>query len=92
MRRKSQVEDLLNLELILNKKIKTIRDILDSLVQIFILLDPLLNKMLLMEEAEIFYKNGTFKKAIQLFGDISLQCKELGYPSIPPEVLKNLKN
>ena len=92
MRRKSQVEDLLNLELILNKKIKTIRDILDSLVQIFILLDPLLKKMLLMEEAVQYYKNGTFEKAIQLFDNISLRCKKLAIPAIPPDIIKNLKN
>ena len=92
MRKKSKVEDLLNLELALNNKIKAIRNILDSLGQIFILLDPLLNKMLVMEEAKKYTKNGIFKKAIQLFSDISLQCKELGNPSIPPELLKNLRN
>ncbi|KKM91831.1 hypothetical protein LCGC14_1224550 [marine sediment metagenome] len=92
MRSKNKNENILNMELTFSRKLKIIRDILVSLSQIFILLDPLLDKMLIMEEAGEFYKNGTFEKATQLFGDISSQCKELANPSITPEIFKNLRD
>ena len=92
MRTKKNFEDNLNLGLDFSRKIKILNDILVSLSQIFILLNPLLDKMLLMEEADVYHKNGTFGKAMQLFGDISSQCKELAKPSIPPEKFKNLRN
>ncbi|KKM82615.1 hypothetical protein LCGC14_1317790 [marine sediment metagenome] len=92
MRKKKKNEDVLNLELNFNREIKIVRDILVSLSSIFILLDPILDKMLMMEEAEELYKNGTIDKAIQLFDDISSQCKKLANPSISPEIFKNLRN
>ncbi len=92
MRSKNKNENFLNLELNFSRKLNIIRDILVSLSHIFILLDPLLDKMLIMEEAGEFYKNGTIEKAVQLFGDISSQCKELANPSIPPEIFKNLRD
>ena len=92
MRNKKNTEEVLNLELDFSSKVKIVSDILVSLSQIFILLNPLLDKMLLMEEADVYHKNGTFEKAMQLFGDISSQCKELAKPSIPPEIFKNLRN
>ena len=62
-----------------NEILQIIRNILDSLEQIFIKLHPLLKKTLLMEEAEKIGKNGTLRDIIQLFDNISKEYRRLSF-------------
>ncbi|MFW9881423.1 MAG: hypothetical protein ACFFG0_50810 [Candidatus Thorarchaeota archaeon] len=73
-------------------KLKIIGNILKYLEEIFILLNPLIEKILSIEEAEKYRRNGTFKKVEDLFDNISNQSKELIDLQIPYEILKHLKN
>ena len=52
-----------------------------------------MDKMIKMEEAKEFKKNGTFNRAAFLFGEISDLCKEIENGSSPPSTfLENLGN
>lgn len=59
--------------------LKIVRNILDSLEQIFVKLHPLLKKTLLMEEAEEIGKNGTLRDIIQLLNNISKEYRRLSF-------------
>ncbi|KKN37208.1 hypothetical protein LCGC14_0765800 [marine sediment metagenome] len=59
--------------------LKTVRNILDFLEQIFIKLHPLLRKTLLMEEAEEIHTNGTLRDLVQLLDNISREYKRLSF-------------
>jgi hypothetical protein len=77
----------------INKKIHLVRNILNNVYEILELFKPLLEKMLKMEEAEQLKKNGDFKRAASLFGDISLLCKEIEDESLTLDLpLDNLGN
>ena len=92
MRKLTNKKSKLDYELTIKPKLKTIANILVSLREILILLNPLINKILSMEEAEIYQKNGTFKRVEDLFDNISNQSKKLINSSIPFEILKDLKD
>jgi len=92
MKKKKREKAHENNELIINSKIKFIANILESLAEILILFDPLLEKMLLMEEIEEYYRNGTIEQIIRLFDNISKQSRELTTPSNLYTLLKDLKN
>ncbi len=77
----------------INRKIHIVRDILNNVYEILEIFKPLLEKMIKMEEAEKFKKNGSFKRAASLFGDISLLCKEIEEDSLMIDLpLDNLGN
>lgn len=77
----------------INKKIKLTNDILNHVYEILTLFKPIMNKMIKMEEAKEFKKNGTFNKAAFLFGQISDLCKEIENISSPSNTfLENLGN
>ena len=93
MKKKKKEKVLENNELSINSKIKFIANTLDSLVKILILLEPLLEKILLMEEVEEeYYRNGTIDQIIRLFDKISKQSRELTTPSNLSNLLKDLRN
>ena len=92
MKKKKREKAHENNELIINSKIKFIANILESLAEILILFDPLLEKMLLMEEIEEYYRNGTIEQIIRLFDNISKQSRKLTTPSNLYTSLKDLKN
>ena len=77
----------------INKKILLIKNILNHVYEILTLFKPLMDKMIKMEEAKEFKKNGTFNRAAFLFGEISDLCKEIENGSSPPSTfLENLGN
>ncbi|KKN37207.1 hypothetical protein LCGC14_0765790 [marine sediment metagenome] len=80
MRRKEKPNPDLNDELNIDEKIKAIRNILNSLEQVLFNLSPLLDKILLMDEANSYHKNGNFKTLIELFDTISKESKKLAFP------------
>lgn len=92
MKKKKREKAHEDIELIINSKIKFIANILDSLAEILILFDPLLEKMLLMEEIEEYYRNGTIEQIMRLFDNISKQSRKLTTPSNLYTLLKDLKN
>lgn len=67
----------------INKKIQIVKNILKNVYQILELFKPLLSRLLEMEEAEQYKKNGVFKEAADLFGEISTLCKEIENESLP---------
>jgi hypothetical protein len=75
-----------------NEKLKIFNNILVSFEQVLVLIGPLIDKALLTEEAELYFKNGTIKEALNQLTKISNQCNELRFTSIPPEIFKNLVN
>ena len=91
MKRKKNVNTIDNNDLI-NEKLKIINNILESFEQLLVLLGPLIDKVLLLEGVEIYFKNGTIKEAINQLANISDQCNKLKFTPIPPEIYKNLKN
>jgi len=95
MKKKEKLHQNLNDELNINEKIKAIRNILNSLEQVLINLSPLLDKILLMDDANLYHKNGNFKTLIELFDTISKESKKLYFPfdklGLPKEFY-NLRN
>ncbi|MFX1260397.1 MAG: hypothetical protein ACFFAN_21315 [Promethearchaeota archaeon] len=77
---------------IIAQKLKVIKNILENISEILMLLKPLIEKVLLLEEAKDYRKSETFERAAMLFGDISVQCKELGSFPFSKDFLNNLKN
>jgi len=77
----------------INKKILLVKDILNHIYEILTLFKPLMDRMIKMEEAKEFKKNGTFDRAAFLFGEISDLCKEIENSSPPASnFLGNLGN
>jgi len=77
----------------INKKIILTKEILNHIYEILTLFKPLMNKMIKMEEAKEFKKNGTFNRAAFLFGEISNLCKEIEDSSLPSNTfIENLGN
>lgn len=77
----------------IDKKIKLTKEILDHVYEILTLFKPLMDKMIKMEGAKEFKKNGTFNRAAYLFGEISDLCKEIeNSPSPASTFLENLGN
>lgn len=60
-----------------NEIFKTLNIILESLEQIFINFYPLVDKILLMEGAKLYFKNGTVRDLKQLLDNISRAYKKL---------------
>jgi hypothetical protein len=77
----------------INNKIRLTKEILKHVYEILTLFKPLMDKMIKMEEAKEFKKDGTFNKAAYLFGEISDLCKEIENKSSPSNTfLENLSN
>ncbi len=73
--------------------LKNVKSLLDNVYEILQLFSPLMARMLELEEAKKYKKNGTFEKAAFLFGEISDLCKEIeGTPLISSIFLDNLEN
>ena len=92
MRKKKTKKENLDSELSIKTKLKIIANILDSLSEILVLMNPLIDKILSLEEAEFYHRNGTFKQMENLFDNISNQSRKLIKSSIPFEIFKDLKN
>ncbi|HEA71208.1 hypothetical protein LCGC14_0492090 [marine sediment metagenome] len=67
-----------------------IRNILDSLEQIFIKLHPLLEKTLLMEDAKEIRKNGSLRDIIQLLDNISKEYKRLSFHVVTKKLTQGI--
>lgn len=91
MKRKNKSNKMVINHLI-NEKLKVLNNILVSFEQVFALFGPLLEKMLLMEEIELYLKDGSIEEAVKQLDNISKQCQKLKFFTIPPELLNNLKN
>ena len=77
----------------INKKIVLVKNILNHIYEILTLFKPLMDKLIKMEEANDFKKDGTFDRAAYLFGEISDLCKEIESNSTPSSTfLENLGN
>ncbi len=77
----------------INRKIHTVKNILDNVYEILSLFKPLMEKMLKMDEANQYKVNGTFEKAASLFGNISDLCMEIEESSLPTSAfLESLGN
>jgi len=85
-------KEITDSELTVSSKLKIVANILESLKEIFLLLNPLIKKILSMEEAEQYHKNGTLKRVEKLFDNISKQCRSITNLPIPYELFKDLKN
>ncbi|KKN57388.1 hypothetical protein LCGC14_0562600 [marine sediment metagenome] len=95
MSKKKKNNENLNIEYKVDEKIKVVKNILNSLEQIFMILSPLLDKVLLMEDADTYRKNGNFKTLIDLFDNISKESQKLSSPffnSEFPEDISDLRN
>jgi len=75
-----------------NRELHLVRNILKDVYEIVEIFKPLLNKMLKMEEADQYVKDGTLEKVASLFGDISFLCKEIENESPLNISLDNLGN
>ena len=75
-----------------NRKIHLVKNILKDVYEIIEIFKPLLEKILKMEEADQYIKNGGFERAASLFGDISILCKEIENDSPLNISLDNLGN
>ena len=84
--------DELTHNFITEEKIKNIANILDALVEILILLEPLLEKIKSMGNANDLNKNIIFDKIIRLFEKISNESRDFVTPSNLSTLLKNLMN
>ena len=73
--------------------LKNVKSLLDNVYEILQLFSPLMTRMLELEEAREYKKNGTFEKAAFLFGEISQLCKEIEGNQLPSNTfLENLGN
>ena len=73
--------------------LKKVKGLLDNVYEILQLFSPLMARMLELEEAKKYKKNGTFERAAFLFGEISQLCKEIEGTSTPSSAfLENLGN
>ncbi len=73
--------------------LKKVKSLLDNVYEVLQLFSPLMARMLELEEAKKYKKNGTFERAAFLFGEISQVCKEIEGTPIPSNVfLDNLGN
>ncbi|KKN40649.1 hypothetical protein LCGC14_0731350 [marine sediment metagenome] len=73
--------------------LKNVKSLLDNVYEILQLFSPLMARMLELDEAKKYKKNGTFDKAAFLFGEISQLCKEIeGTPLPSATFLENLGN
>jgi len=73
-------------------RIKNIANILDALVEILILLEPLLEKIKSMDNANAPTNNIIFDKIIRLFEKISNESRTITVPSNISTLLKDLRN
>ncbi|MFX0035388.1 MAG: hypothetical protein ACFE9I_07090 [Candidatus Hermodarchaeota archaeon] len=77
----------------INNKIVICKEILKNVYEILTIFQPLMNKMLKMNEAKKYRENGSFERAAFLFGEISDLCKEIeDISSVPDDLIKNLGN
>ncbi|MFX0003312.1 MAG: hypothetical protein ACFE9C_01715 [Candidatus Hodarchaeota archaeon] len=77
----------------IDKKIKITKEILSHVYEILTLFKPLMDRMIKMEEAKEFKKNGMFNRVAYLFGEISDLCKEIETSSLPSNTfLENVGN
>jgi hypothetical protein len=76
----------------IDKKIEIIQKVLENVCEIMTLFKPLLEKLLELEEAKQYSRNGTLDKAALLFGEIAKQCNELQKSPYSDEFLNNLEN
>ena len=88
---KNHIDDLIH-NFITEDKIKNIANILDALVEILILLEPLLEKIKSMGNANDLNKNIIFGKIIRLFEKISNESRAIGVPSNLSTLLQDLMN
>ena len=66
-----------NDELNVGKNYYVINNILNNVHQIFLLLQPIIDRMIVLKDSEILSKLENLKKAALLFGEISKLCKEI---------------
>ena len=66
-----------NDELNVGKNYYVINNILNNVHQIFLLLQPIIDRMIVLKDSEILSKLENLKKAALLFGEISELCKEI---------------
>ncbi len=85
---KENVNNLLNID----EKIEGVKSILNSMEQIFIVISPLMERFLLMENAKIYLKIETIDKLKQLLDNISKECEKLAIPSFNFKVPIDLAN
>ena len=76
----------------INRKLHMTREVLNKTHQILEIFKPLLLKILKMEEADRYIKNGAIERAADLFGDISFLCKEIENDSQLNISVDNLSN
>lgn len=88
---KNHIDDLIH-NFITEDKIKNITNILDALVEILILLEPLLEKIKSMGNENDLNKNIIFEKIIRLFEKISNESRNFVIPSNLSTLLKDLMN
>ncbi len=73
--------------------LKNVKSLLDNVYDILQLFSPLMAKMIELEEAKKYKKDGTFEKAAFLFGEISQLCTEIEGNQMPSSTfLENLGN
>jgi len=92
MSKKKRKKEISTNGLNINEQLHAIRNILDSCEQIFIEFRPLMRRILLLKEAEIYHKNGTIGKIMILLGTISKECEKLNFPLYDFEIPMDLMN
>ena len=80
------------INIIVDKKIKLVKNILDSVYKLMNLFAPLLTKIL-KEEGKELRESGIVEEASTIFGEIATTCKKIDSFSIPSaDFLKDPKN
>ncbi|MBD3197436.1 MAG: hypothetical protein GF317_20445 [Candidatus Lokiarchaeota archaeon] len=75
----------------LEKKIQIVNNILDDVREIFILIHPMIEKVLSLEEAKKPKFVSNLNKSAKLFKDIAELCRELEDPQHTNPLTQNLK-
>ena len=75
-----------------DKKIETVKMILDDVYEIMITFKPLIEEMLKLDAVQKYREDGTILKVASLFGSIAEKCRELESSPFSEEFLDRIKN
>lgn len=72
-----KIKEKENADLNINRKYHVINNILNNVHQIFLLLQPIINRMIELKDTKMLNNIENLKKTALLFGEISELCKEI---------------
>lgn len=76
----------------INLGLTVIKNILNELWELFMILRPLIRRMVELEDLHSYYTVGTIEETQKIFERISEECKRINSIFLPDNFLDKLKN